>query len=118
MPSKKKAASKADTRKFSSMVVDGIDRAPSRSMLRAVGFNDADFRKPQVGIASTWSMVTPCNMHINDLADKAAEGADMLVVGSRGRGGFRGLLLGSVSQQIAHHGDCPVVIVRPDLEVD
>lgn len=45
----------------------------------------------------------------------AAEGADMLVVGSRGRGGFRGLLLGSVSQQIAHHGDCPVVIVRPDL---
>ena len=76
MPSKKKAASKADTRKFSSMVVDGIDRAPSRSMLRAVGFDDADFRKPQVGIASTWSMVTPCNMHINDLADKAAEGAD------------------------------------------
>ena len=45
----------------------------------------------------------------------AAAGADMLVVGSRGRGGFRGLLLGSVSQQIAHHGDCPVVIVRPDL---
>lgn len=46
----------------------------------------------------------------------AAEGADMLVVGSRGRGGFRGLLLGSVSQQIAHHGSCPVVIVRPDLD--
>jgi nucleotide-binding universal stress UspA family protein len=47
---------------------------------------------------------------------EAAVGADMLVVGSRGRGGFRGLLLGSVSQQIAHHGSCPVVIVRPDLE--
>ncbi len=46
---------------------------------------------------------------------KAAVGADMLVVGSRGKGGFRGLLLGSVSQQIAHHGDCPVVIVRPGL---
>lgn len=46
-----------------------------------------------------------------------AQEADMLVVGSRGRGGFRGLLLGSVSQQIAHHGGCPVVIVRPDLEV-
>jgi nucleotide-binding universal stress UspA family protein len=50
-----------------------------------------------------------------DTLIKAAHGADMLVVGSRGRGGFRGLLLGSVSQQIAQHGDCPVVIVRPDL---
>ncbi len=45
-------------------------------MLRAVGFEDADFRKPQVGIASTWSMVTPCNMHIDKLAEKAAEGAN------------------------------------------
>jgi nucleotide-binding universal stress UspA family protein len=51
-----------------------------------------------------------------DALIKAAVGADMLVVGSRGRGGFRGLLLGSVSQSIAHHGDCPVVIVRPDLD--
>ncbi|MDH3753668.1 MAG: universal stress protein, partial [Acidimicrobiia bacterium] len=48
-----------------------------------------------------------------DALIRAAEDADMLVVGSRGRGGFRGLLLGSVSQQIAHHGACPVVIVRP-----
>ena len=45
-------------------------------MLRAVGFTDKDFLKPQIGIASTWSMVTPCNMHINGLADLAAAGAD------------------------------------------
>ena len=65
-----------NTRKFSSIVTDGYDRAPSRAMLRAVGFKDGDFNKPQIGIASTWSMVTPCNMHINILAQKAAQGAD------------------------------------------
>lgn len=63
-------------RKFSSIVVDGADRAPSRAMLRTVGFKDADFKKPQIGIASTWSMVTPCNMHIDELARHAAKGAD------------------------------------------
>ena len=63
-------------RKCSSNIVDGIEQAPSRAMLRAVGFNDEDFNKPQVGIASTWSMVTPCNMHINKLAEEAAVGAD------------------------------------------
>ena len=66
----------ADTRKYSSKVVDGTGKSPARAMLRAVGFNDADFQKPQIGIASTWSMVTPCNMHINQLADFACEGAD------------------------------------------
>ncbi|GJM12585.1 MAG: dihydroxy-acid dehydratase [Pseudohongiella sp.] len=45
-------------------------------MLRAVGFEDADFKKPQIGIASTWSMVTPCNMHINKLAEDVNEGTD------------------------------------------
>ena len=63
-------------RKFSSIVVDGYDRAPSRAMLRALGFKDNDFNKPQIGVASTWSMVTPCNMHINLLAEKAAQGTD------------------------------------------
>ena len=53
-----------------------MEQAPSRAMLRAVGFEEEDFLKPQVGIASTWSMVTPCNMHINLLADAAAEGAN------------------------------------------
>ncbi len=65
-----------NTRQFSSLVVDGMERAPSRAMLYPVGFTDADFHKPQIGIASTWSMVTPCNMHINRLADDAARGAD------------------------------------------
>jgi dihydroxy-acid dehydratase len=64
------------TRKFSSIIVDGVSKAPGRAMLHAVGFADADFKKPQVGIASTWSMVTPCNMHINKLAEDAAQGAD------------------------------------------
>ncbi|HNL36757.1 MAG TPA: hypothetical protein PKI88_06595, partial [Agitococcus sp.] len=58
-------------RKHSSEVVDGIEAAPARAMLRAVGFTDDDFNKPQIGIASTWAMVTPCNMHINKLADEA-----------------------------------------------
>ncbi|QXP83180.1 dihydroxy-acid dehydratase [Methylococcus sp. Mc7] len=63
-------------RPFSSQVVDGMERAPSRAMLHAVGFGDADFAKPQIGIASTWAMVTPCNMHINKLAEDAARGVD------------------------------------------
>jgi dihydroxy-acid dehydratase len=65
-----------NTRPFSSLVVDGMERAPSRAMLHAVGFSNDDFKKPQVGIASTWSMVTPCNMHINTLADQAALGVN------------------------------------------
>ncbi len=64
------------TRQFSSLVVDGMERAPSRAMLYPVGFTDADFKKPQIGVASTWSMVTPCNMHINKLADDATRGID------------------------------------------
>ncbi len=63
-------------RKYSQKIVDGSAQAPSRSMLRAVGFNDDDFKKSQVGIASTWSMVTPCNMHINTLAEEVGKGVD------------------------------------------
>jgi dihydroxy-acid dehydratase len=66
----------SNTRKFSSVVVDGYQRAASRAMLYPVGFKKEDFNKPQVGIASTWSMVTPCNMHINDLADEAENGVN------------------------------------------
>ena len=67
---------KQPPRKYSSIVTDGYERAPSRAMLRAVGFKENDFKKPQIGVASTWSMVTPCNMHIDKLAQKAASGVD------------------------------------------
>ncbi len=72
----KKTQKKETPRKYSSIYVEGAHRAPSRSMLRAVGFTDKDFKKPVIGIASTWSMVTPCNMHIDQLAKQAAGGGD------------------------------------------
>ena len=58
----------------SSMVTEGDNRAPNRGMLRAVGFTEEDFQKPIIGIASTWSEITPCNSHINRLAEKVKEG--------------------------------------------
>ena len=70
----KSTRSAVSTRAFSSIVVDGIERAPSRGMLYATGFKKEDFKKPQVGVASTWSMVTPCNMHIDQLAVSVAQG--------------------------------------------
>ena len=65
-----------DLRKHSKKIVDGVEQAPSRAMLRAVGFRTKDFKIPQVGIASTWSMITPCNMHLNDLAQEASTGVE------------------------------------------
>ncbi len=58
----------------SKMITEGDVRAPNRSMLRAVGLTDEDFDKPLIGVASTWSEITPCNSHINRLADKVKEG--------------------------------------------
>ena len=71
-----KKSNPVDTRRHSRIVVDGLKQTPSRAMLRAVGFVDSDFDKPQVGIASTWSNLTPCNMHIDELARLAAGGAE------------------------------------------
>ena len=68
--------SSPDKRPYSSQVVDGPDRAPSRAMLYAVGFEEEDFKKPQIGVASTWSQVTPCNVHIDKLAADTSKGAD------------------------------------------
>jgi dihydroxy-acid dehydratase len=67
---------KADPRQYSRVVVDGVKQAPSRAMLRAVGFRDEDFTKPQIGVASTWGNLTPCNMHIGELAREACAGVD------------------------------------------
>lgn len=68
--------SSARLRPFSSKVLDGLSRAPSRAMLYPVGYKESDFSKPQIGVASTWSMVTPCNMHIDQLARESALGVD------------------------------------------
>ncbi|MES2202041.1 MAG: dihydroxy-acid dehydratase [candidate division FCPU426 bacterium] len=71
----------------SSRITQGDQRAPNRAMLRAVGFKDADFSKPIVGVASTYSDITPCNMHIHGLALKAREGVD--------KNGGKGLIFGA-----------------------
>jgi dihydroxy-acid dehydratase len=76
-------------RQYSSAVTDGVERAPGRGMLRAVGFSDADFRKSQVGIASTWSMLTPCNMHIDKLAVYAEQGVN--------KAGGKGVIFGTIT---------------------
>ncbi len=68
---------KKNNTKFSSNIVKGYERAPSRAMLRGVGFKDKDFNIPHVGIASTWSQVTPCNYHINKLADFVSSGVEL-----------------------------------------
>jgi dihydroxy-acid dehydratase len=73
---KSNGGAKVNPRRYSSEVVDGLKQTPSRAMLRAVGYKDADFKKPAIGIASTWSNLTPCNMHIDKLARAAAEAVD------------------------------------------
>jgi dihydroxy-acid dehydratase len=75
-PNTKTEKKSLNTRRYSSQIVDGIEQAPSRAMLRAVGYKDADFKKPAIGIASTWSNLTPCNMHIDKLAKAAAASVD------------------------------------------
>ena len=58
----------------SGMVTDGLERSPARGMLRAVGMGDADWVKPQIGIASSWNEITPCNLSLNRLASASKEG--------------------------------------------
>ena len=72
----KKSQSSDHLRPYSSVLVDGDERAAARAMLYPVGFTKEDFAKPIVGVASTWSNVTPCNMHIDKLALEAEKGAN------------------------------------------
>tara|TARA_R110002167_G_scaffold32849_7_gene106178 strand:+ start:1379 stop:3061 length:1683 start_codon:yes stop_codon:yes gene_type:complete len=97
-------------RKYSAILVDGIQKAPARSMLRAVGFEDEDFKRPQVGIASTWSQVTPCNIHINGLAEEAAKGVyladakpiifNTITISDGIANGFQGMKYSLVSREV------------------
>ena len=78
-PAQRKAAASTSAnleRAFSAIVVDGAERAASRAMLHAVGFTRDDFKKSQIGIASTWSQVTPCNIHIDQLAVHVSMGVN------------------------------------------
>ena len=76
-------------RKYSKNLVDGPFQAAYRSMLRGVGFKTDDFEKSLVGIASTWSKVTPCNMHINELAE--------IVENSIDTSGCKGVLFNTIT---------------------
>jgi len=71
-----KNKSAINTRPFSSILFDGDERAAARAMLYPVGFKAEDFQKPLIGVASTWSDVTPCNMHIDKLALESEKGVN------------------------------------------
>jgi dihydroxy-acid dehydratase len=75
-PGPAKSAASPNLRPFSGPLLDGPNRAAARAMLYPVGFTDEDFKKPIIGIASTWSNVTPCNMHIDKLALEAEKGVN------------------------------------------
>lgn len=72
--SERQSAPHHDMKPVSRLTTDGISRAPNRAMLRAVGFHDDDFEKPMVGVASLFSTITPCNSHLDRLAQRGCEG--------------------------------------------
>jgi dihydroxy-acid dehydratase len=84
----------------SSMMTEGDKRAPNRAMLRAVGFGDGDFQKPIIGIASAWSDITPCNMHLNELAERVRGG----VQGAQGMAQTFGVITVSDGIAMGHEG--------------
>ncbi|MGH7739941.1 MAG: dihydroxy-acid dehydratase, partial [bacterium] len=84
----------------SSMMTEGDKRAPNRAMLRAVGFKDGDFQKPIVGIASAWSEITPCNYHLNELAERTKRG----ITAAGGMGQTFGTITVSDGIAMGHEG--------------
>ena len=74
LPMSEQDPSRPDLKPRSRDVTDGMERAPNRAMLRAVGFTDEDWDKPQIGVASSWNEITPCNLSLKRLAVKAKGG--------------------------------------------
>ena len=74
MTTVKEPRTSADVKPRSREVTDGLNRAPARAMLRAVGMGDEDWEKPQIGVASSWNEITPCNLSLDRLAKRAKEG--------------------------------------------
>ncbi|HEV7581514.1 MAG TPA: dihydroxy-acid dehydratase [Mycobacterium sp.] len=74
MPSTTDAAQLVDIKPRSRDVTDGLEKAAARGMLRAVGMDDDDFAKPQIGVASSWNEITPCNLSLDRLAKAVKEG--------------------------------------------
>lgn len=68
------SARTADIKPRSRDVTDGLEKAAARGMLRAVGMGDEDFAKPQIGVASSWNEITPCNLSLDRLAKAVKEG--------------------------------------------
>ena len=105
----KNQSGKSGHRRYSKLVTETNARAASRGMLYGVGFKKGDFQKSQIGIASTWATVTPCNMHINELAEHAARGVrkakgmplifGTITVSDRYSKGNEGIELSLVSRQ-------------------
>ena len=63
-----------NNRSHSRVLLDGIDRAPSRAMLKAVGLTDEDLHRPLIAIANTWIEVMPCNFHLRRLSERVKAG--------------------------------------------
>src|SRR5258707_1272720 len=118
----------SDMKPRSHTVTDGMERAPARAMLRAVGMTDADWGKAQVGVASSWNEVTPCNMPLDRLAKRAKDGVrdaggfplEFVTIAvsdgiSMGHEGMRGSLLSP--QIITHSLECVMHSERFDALV-